>query len=96
MSKHSAITSGDGFTAFIDGIPDKCKHDDLGGNCFETVSGKIITPRTFIKWAGYTSVMRDQLIHKHFDNADDPIAMMCVSCSKCGKPHLPNPFEFEI
>jgi len=92
---HSAIIVGENFSAFIDGIPDKCDHDDLGGNCHQTVSGKWITPLTFIKWTGYTSQLRDKLIYEHQESIDDSVIMTTVSCSKCKKPFQPNMFEDE-
>ena len=91
--KHSAIIIGENFSAFIDGIPDKCKHDDLGATVHVTASGKVITWKTFREWASYTSQMRDPLIIKHMDGIGDPVVECGVSCSKCGKPWSPDLFE---
>jgi hypothetical protein len=42
-NKHSAIINlGNGATAFVDGIPDKCNHDYTGDAVFQSASGKMI------------------------------------------------------
>ena len=91
---HSAFIAGthEGkpFTAFVDGIPDKCQHDDAGGTVHRTRSGKTIYPTTFKQWAGYTSKLRDPLIIDHQNSIDDPVLESGVSCSKCGKPWEPD------
>lgn len=78
--------------AFIDGIPDKCKHEWNGATVHQTASGKVITWSTFRPWASYTSRMRDELIHIHQYNECDPVIMSTSSCSKCGKPFEPDIF----
>ena len=89
---HSAtLISPDGKTvAFIDGIPDKCKHQWDGGTYFVTSSGEIILPGTYKKWASYTSQMRDPLIHRHQENIDDPVVGGGSTCSKCHRIFEPD------
>src|SRR5688500_6193628 len=91
---HGEIITGtiDGkpFSAFIDGVPDKCQHQWDGDTIFFTKSGKMITPHTFLKWAGYTAKMREPLIHAHQEHLGDPILEGAVSCSKCRKVFQPD------
>lgn len=93
--KNSAIIVGEGFTVFIDGMPNKCECDSLGGNWHTTRSGKIIKPITFKQWASYTSELRDPLIYNYQEEINDPILETMVSCSKCKQPYSINLFEAE-
>lgn len=91
---HSAFITGavDGsrISVFIDGIPDKCEHDSLGGNYYVTESGRTITPLTFREWSSYTSEARDPLIFARQEAEADPIVGGGTTCSKCKKPFTPN------
>lgn len=67
---------------FIDGVPDKCKHDDKGetmgfNNNYEyfkesEMPNRDTDPQGWIKF-----------------QRDHNITGGCVSCSKCGKPFMP-------
>lgn len=93
MSTHSAIIQlSEGVTAFVDGIPDKCDHDDKGDVILWTHSGKNIYWHTYRQWAHLPTTERCKLIFKHHDEIDDPIQGSCVSCSKCKKPFSPPMF----
>lgn len=85
-NKHGAVIKIGDSLAFIDGIPDKCQHDDVGSTIHVTASGKTITWKTFKKWASYTSQLRDPLIIAHQETINDPVVSASVSCSKCGRP----------
>jgi len=87
---HSAFISGEiggsKFTAFVDGIPDKCEHDDNGeilsfnhlGQYFK--DSEMPNPQTdYDAWVEFQE--------KHKINGG------CVSCSKCGKPFEPDFFN---
>ena len=87
---HGEIIIGNGFSAFIDGLPDTCKHEWNGDTIFFTKSGKMITPHTHKEWASYTAKMREPLIHEHYNKIDDPILEGAVSCSKCKKVFQPD------
>lgn len=87
---HTKIIIGRDFSAIISGVPDKCKHDDLGSTVFQTASGKTITWKTYKEWASYTSQMRDPLIMKRQEELMDPIVQAGCSCSKCGKAWEPD------
>lgn len=89
-NKHSAFIqgqiNGEKFSAFIDGIPDKCKHDDNGeilsfndkGEYFK--ESEMPNPKT-----DYDNWLLFQEKHE--------IRGGCVSCSKCGKPFEPDFFD---
>ncbi len=90
---HSAHIIAPGFSAFIDGIPDKCQHDWSGDAVYFTESGKTIYWHTFRAWAGYTEAMRGQLIHEHQDDIGDPVSGSAVTCRKCKKIFSPPLYE---
>ena len=88
-NKHSAFIIGDGFSAFIDGITDQCKHDYSGDEVHFTQSGKTIYWYTYKQWASYTERMRSELIYKHHEVIGDPIMGGAVTCKKCKKIFQP-------
>lgn len=95
MSNHhgeiiQGTIEGKPFSAFIDGVPDKCHHVWNGDTIFFTKSGKMITPHTYPKWAGYTAQLREMLVHDHHNETDDPILEAATSCSKCKKVFQPD------
>jgi hypothetical protein len=93
MNTHSAIIQlSEGVKAFVDGIPDKCDHDDKGDTILWTKSGKTIHWHTFRQWASLPTNPRIKLILEHQDEIDDPVIGSCVSCSKCKKPFSPPMF----
>lgn len=95
-NKHGAILSfPDGSVAFVDGIPDTCKHD-YSDPVYQTASGKWIFWYTYRKWAHLTSKDRGMLIQElHFHNGD-PILLGTSQCTKCKKIYEPNFFTEEF
>jgi hypothetical protein len=90
MHTHSAHIIGPDFSMFIDGIPDKCDHDDNGDPVYYSKSGKVIMWHTYRQWAHLDTAQRTQLIFDyHSAHIDDPIISGCVACSKCKKPFSP-------
>lgn len=90
MNTHSEILQmPDGSTAFVDGIPDKCQHDDKGDQILWSASGKTIYWHTYRQWAHLPADARHELVYQHHHEIDDPIVGGCVSCSKCKKPFSP-------
>lgn len=85
---HSDLISGeiDGkkFTAFIDGIPDKCEHDDNGEVLSFNDAGQ------YFKESEMPDHKTDYDAWVKFQE-DNKINGGCVSCSKCGKP-----FELDL
>jgi hypothetical protein len=81
---HSAFIAGDGFSAFIDGIPNDHECDSKGDAVYITKSGKRVYWHTIRKWASLTSEARLPLLEKHFREIDDPILGGSCTCSKCG------------
>lgn len=80
---NSAFIQGDGFTAFIDGLPADHECDSKGDVVYQTKSGKRVYWHTIRKWAHLTTEARDPLLHKHFNDIEDPICAGSVSCSIC-------------
>jgi len=81
---HSAIILQDGKPlAFVDGIPDRCEHDDNGEWLHFNDNGEYFrdseVPKTF-----YAS---RKFWKKNKINGG------CCSCSKCGKPFRPDFFS---
>lgn len=96
MNTHGAfIQLPGGGHAFVDGIPDKCKHDGLIDDYFETASGKSIYWYTFRQWAGYISQYRNELIFEYQEKEGDPVVFMCGQCNKCKKILGPDLFNCE-
>lgn len=91
---HSAFISGKikgvRFSAFVDGIPDKCKHKWNGDTVMFTESGKEIHWYTYRQWASYTDQMRRPLVYKYQEEILDPIRGETTSCSKCKKVFHPS------
>jgi hypothetical protein len=74
--------NGEKISMFIDGVPDKCKHDDKGevmsfNDNYEYFKESEI-PNYKTDYEGWLKFQKD---HK--------ISGGCVSCSKCGKPFSP-------
>lgn len=93
-STHGAfIKLPGGGTAFVDGIPDVCKHDGRKDDYFETASGKSIYWYTFKEYIRYTSTFRRWLIFKKQQEAGDPIVFECSQCSICKKILGPDLFN---
>jgi hypothetical protein len=95
---HGAFIQLPGGHAFIDGIPDTCKHD-YSDSVFQTASGKWIFWHTYRKWAHLPSKDRDRLImelHYYGEKADDPILLSTSQCTKCKKIYEPNFFTEEF
>lgn len=87
---HSAFIAGNGFSAFIDGIPNDHECDDKGDIVYRTASGKTVYWHTVRKWAHLTTEAREPLLHKHFEQLDDPICSGSVSCSICKQAAMDN------
>lgn len=72
--------------AFIDGIPDKCEHDDSGPVLAFNEAGEYFKhsdmPDYFTDYEGWLKFQKDHKINGG-----------CVSCSKCGKPFSPPMFD---
>lgn len=88
-NKHSAFVSGEingsKFNAFIDGIPDKCDHDDNGEVLAFNDNGEYFKESEMPDYhTNYNAWLEFQEKHK--------IRGGCVSCSKCGKPFEPDFF----
>ena len=81
----------DGLTAFITGVPDKCLHQ-WNDQVMHTESGKVITWKTYPKWAGFTSQFRYRLVYNLHESNGDPIVGAASACSKCGKEFVPPMF----
>lgn len=88
------VDLGNGMTAFVDGIPDKCEHDWNGDTVFTAASGKIIYWHTYRQWAHLPSDARSLLVQEHHFEIEDPIVEMAVSCSKCKKVYQPQIHDF--
>lgn len=89
---HGAFISfPDGSTAFIDGIPDKCEHDDKGSG-YHFISGAGGWP--YDELLPNTGQTQDDLmtLDLHLRAFGQYISGGCVSCSKCGKPYEPPMF----
>lgn len=90
---HGEFISGNGFSAFVDGMPDTCDHDWNGDVIMQSTSGKIIYWYTYRKWASLTTQARRQLVYQHHYELDDHIIMETSSCSKCKKVFSPPMFD---
>lgn len=88
MSNRSAIISGKGFTAFIDGLPPDHECNSYGDMVYETASGKTITWNTHRQWASMTTMARQPLLFAHYEDIGDPILSASVSCSICKRPAI--------
>lgn len=83
---HGAFVKGKNFTAFIDGIPDKCEHDDNGPLLSFNDAGEYFKDSDMPdRKTNYKAWEKFQKDHK--------INGGCVSCSKCGKPYTPDFFN---
>lgn len=92
MNTHSAFVQiSPNSHAFIDGIPDACGHKEED-SVYQAASGKIIYWHTYRQWAGFTSQMRDRLIHNYHESIDDPIVMGTSQCRKCKRIFHPGHF----
>ena len=84
---HGECIMGEGFAYFIDGVPDKCEHDDDGPTLSFNSNGEYFRDdempdhKTDLK--GWIKFQEDHNIRGG-----------CVSCSKCGKPYSPDMFIF--
>ncbi len=85
---HGEFIVGNGFSAFIDGVPNDHECDDKGDVVYTTYSGRVIRWYTIRKWAHLTTEARDPLLHKHFEEIGDPINSGSVSCSICKQSML--------
>lgn len=85
---HGVFIVGEGFSAFIDGIPNDHECDSKGDIIYTTVSGKVVTWHTVRKWAHLTNEAREPLLYKHFEEIGDPINSGSVSCSICKQSAL--------
>lgn len=95
MGTHSAfIQFENGARAFVDGIPDTCKHKEFD-EVFQSASGKMIYWHTYRRWASYTSTMRNRLIYEYHDSINDPIVMGTSQCRHCKKIDFPENILFE-
>jgi hypothetical protein len=85
---HGAHLVGSGFSIFVDGIRDKCKHvwDGPGYHMISKIGGGEID-----KMIANTGESQD--VYNAFDKklreSGYYISGSCVSCSKCGKPFEP-------
>lgn len=85
-NKHEIFIRGEGFSAFITGVPDKCDHDYNGPAYYITASGKYIDYATHKNWVGYTDAYRQRVVHWYYSEIiEDPITGGGVTCSKCNK-----------
>ena len=79
---YSGEIEGKKFSMFIDGVPDKCKHDDDGDVLYFNNNGEYFKESEMPNHhADYEGWLKFQKEHK--------ITGGCVSCSKCGKPFSP-------
>lgn len=85
----------DGSVAFIDGIPDTCKHEQVD-DVFQAASGKLIFWHTYRQWASMTSEMRNNNIYEYHNEIEDPIVMGTCQCRKCKKIIFPNSIDFQF
>ncbi|HMG16747.1 MAG TPA: hypothetical protein VK590_14925 [Saprospiraceae bacterium] len=83
---HGALIIGDGFSAFVDGIPDKCEHDDNGPVLSFNSEGE------YFKDSEMPDYKTNPDGWRKFQDAHK-INGGCVSCSKCGKPYTPDFFN---
>lgn len=86
---HSAHIIGNGFSAFIDGIPDTCEHDWSGDEVMFAKSGKTIYWHTYRKWASLISKERNRLIYEYHAEIEDDIIGGASTCKKCNKIFSP-------
>lgn len=89
---HEIFIQGNGFNAFVTGVPDTCQHDWSGDEVHFTQSGKTIYWHTFRQWASFTSKMRNRLIYEHQEEIGDPITGGAVTCKHCKKIFHPPMF----
>jgi hypothetical protein len=84
------IQFSDGSTAFVDGLPDKCQHDDEGAGYY------FIGGDGFDELVPNTGQTQDELrtLDLHLRAFGKYISGGCVSCSKCGKPYELPMFDF--
>lgn len=83
---------GNGMTAFVDGVPDKCEHE-WNGKGYHFVS--------FIRGGGMDTLIPDtgqsqeemEKLDKDLRKEGKYLSGGCVSCSKCGKPFEPPMFD---
>lgn len=83
---------GNGMTAFVDGIPDKCEHE-WNGKGYHFVS--------FIRGGGSDTIIENTgQTQEELEKLDEELRKEgkylsggCVSCSKCGKPFEPPMFD---
>ena len=75
----------DGSTAFVDGIPDTCEHDDDGPVLSFNDTGE------YFKDSDMPDYKTDPEGWTKFQE-DHDIRGGCVSCSKCGRPFSPPMF----
>lgn len=80
---HSAFIAGNGFSAFIDGMPNNHECDSKGDVHYWTASGKHVTWYTQKQWAHLTTEAREPLLYAYYDKIGDPICSGSVSCSIC-------------
>lgn len=90
---HGEFIKTENFSAFIDGVPDKCEHDWTGDEVLYSASGKTIYWHTYRQWASLTSLVRQTLIYNYHQEIDDPIVGGCVTCRKCKKEFYPDIHE---
>lgn len=86
---HGALIHGDGWSAFVDGIPDTCDHDWTGPSVIYTHGGKRYAWNTVPEWAGYTDSVRVDLIQFRLRSEGDSVSCMTGCCAKCGKEFQP-------
>ena len=85
LNTHGALIAGDRFVAFIDGIPDKCKHDNYGPELWFNNAGEYFRVLSIVPYEC------DPYGYRQF-HEEHSICGGCTSCSKCGKPYTPDLF----
>lgn len=85
---HSTFIADNGFSAFIDGIPNDRECDSRGDIHYRTASGKHVTWYTQRQWAHLTTEAREPLLYAHYAAIGDQICSGSVSCSICKEPAI--------
>ena len=64
-------------------MENNCSHKWSGSSVMYSESGKRIDIATYLKWASYTDLYRQQVIIDYHEEICDPIVSVFSSCSKC-------------
>jgi len=78
---HSEFIQGEGWSAFVDGIPDTCQHEWNGEGESQFEDGEVVKDSVL-----FVDVEGGFEINQEIAKGRFPVAGW-VTCSKCGKPY---------